>query len=61
VRLGPVTPDYFNAIRIPGVQGRAFTEQDSDDAPAVIIVSPLDRPPSLAWPESNREATHPQL
>ena len=33
-----VTPDYFRAMRIPVMQGRAFTEQDAATAPPVALV-----------------------
>lgn len=34
-----VTPDYFRAMEIPLVQGRAFTRQDKMGSPAVVIVN----------------------
>ena len=34
-----VTPGYFTAMRIPLLQGRLFTEQDSEKAPKSAIVS----------------------
>jgi predicted permease len=34
-----VSPDYFRALAIPIVQGRAFTDRDAVDAPAVVIVT----------------------
>jgi putative ABC transport system permease protein len=34
-----VTPDYFHAMSIPVLSGRAFTERDVNDAPPVIIVN----------------------
>jgi putative ABC transport system permease protein len=34
-----VTPDYFRAVRVPVVRGRAFDERDTEDAPKVIIVN----------------------
>ena len=33
-----VTPGYFEALRMPLVEGRFFTDSDSPDAPKVIIV-----------------------
>jgi len=46
-----VSPDYFRAMGIPLVMGRAFTESDTADAPPVAIVSEV-----LArqlWPREN--------
>jgi predicted permease len=34
-----VTPDYFRTMGISLQQGRAFTEQDTFEAPAVVIIS----------------------
>jgi predicted permease len=34
-----VTPDYFKVMQIPILQGRAFNEHDTEDAPPVVIVS----------------------
>jgi predicted permease len=34
-----VSPNYFRAMSVPMVQGRAFTEQDKDGAPRVLIVN----------------------
>ncbi|HKG79204.1 MAG TPA: ABC transporter permease [Pyrinomonadaceae bacterium] len=34
-----VSPNYFRAMSVPLVQGRAFTEQDKEGAPRVMIVN----------------------
>jgi putative ABC transport system permease protein len=34
-----VTPNYFRAMGIPIVQGRAFTDRDADNAPLAMIVN----------------------
>jgi hypothetical protein len=34
-----VTPQYFDALRVPLVRGRAFTPSDGPEAPPVIIVN----------------------
>jgi predicted permease len=34
-----VTPKYFDAMRIPLLQGRDFTDRDTADAPPVVIVN----------------------
>jgi putative ABC transport system permease protein len=34
-----VTPNYFRAMRVPVLQGRAFNDRDNESAPFVIIVN----------------------
>jgi putative ABC transport system permease protein len=34
-----VTPNYFRAMSIPLVQGRAFTDRDSENAPQTLIIN----------------------
>ncbi len=43
-----VTPDYFQAMSIPLLQGRSFTEQDTTNAPWVVVVD--EQVARLAWP-----------
>jgi len=33
------TPDYFHALQIPLVAGRAFTDQDTEQTPKVVVVN----------------------
>lgn len=46
-----VTPGYFDVLRIPLRQGRAFDERDGPDAPRVIVVS--ERLARSHWPAGN--------
>ena len=34
-----VSPEYFDAFRIPVLKGRAFTERDREGAPGVVIIN----------------------
>jgi predicted permease len=34
-----ITPDYLRAMSIPIVRGRAFTSQDTADAPFIVLIS----------------------
>ena len=36
--LRDITPDYFRAMGIPLIQGRAFTEHDGPDSPRVVVI-----------------------
>jgi putative ABC transport system permease protein len=42
------TPDYFHAMGIPVRQGRSFNEQDTTNAPLVVVVD--EQVARLAWP-----------
>src|SRR5438552_2620704 len=46
-----VTPGYFQAMGIQMLQGRSFTEQDTANAPWVVVVD--ERVARLAWPGEN--------
>jgi len=37
--LRPVSPNYFNLLKIPVIRGRAFTDGDRADGPQVVVVS----------------------
>lgn len=37
--LSYVTPDYFRALRVPLLRGRAFTDADDRDGPSVVVVT----------------------
>jgi predicted permease len=45
------TPDYFSAAGIPVLQGRPFTEQDTMNAPLVVVVD--EQVARRAWPGEN--------
>jgi len=34
-----ITPDYFNAMKIPVEEGRAFAETNTDKSPKVVIIN----------------------
>jgi putative ABC transport system permease protein len=34
-----ITPNYFEVMNVPLLRGRAFTEQDKEDSPPVVIVN----------------------
>jgi len=54
--IGFVTPNYFAALKIPFRSGRAFTEQDQQNAePVVIIDETLARE---YWPNENAIGKH---
>jgi len=46
-----VTPDYFQTMSIPQLQGRSFTEQDRENTPNVIIVN--EALASRYWPNQD--------
>lgn len=49
--MRPVSPGYFDAVRIPLLEGRTFTAADGpDDAPVVIVDETVAR---LYWPSGS--------
>jgi putative ABC transport system permease protein len=46
-----ITPDYFRAMQIPLTTGRAFSDQDSDQSPKVLIINQTMARQS--WPGEN--------
>ncbi len=61
IRCTPVSPDYFDLLRIPLVQGRSFTEHDNDTSyPAAIVSESVAK---RLWPNENplgKTLTHGQ-
>lgn len=63
MRIAEVTPDYFEALELPIVRGRAFTEQDRAGSTPVVILTeaavreyfpnedPIGRHITLGWSE----------
>jgi predicted permease len=39
VQYRRVSPDYFKTMRIPALQGRVFSDEDTADRPPVVVVS----------------------
>jgi len=53
---GAVTPDYFNILRIPLLNGRLFTGADAEKASEVVVVS--DATARQYWPGENAIGKH---
>jgi putative ABC transport system permease protein len=47
-----ITPEYFQALQIPLVAGRAFTDRDTEDAPKVIVINKSMAIQSFGSPEA---------
>lgn len=46
------TPEYFEALEIPLIAGRAFTDRDTEDAPKVIVINKSLAIQSFGSPEA---------
>lgn len=46
-----IAPHYFRTLRIPLIQGREFTDQDKEGAPAVAIIS--EKLAQKLWPDES--------
>jgi len=53
---GAITPDYFNILRIPLLNGRLFSEADSEKSSEVVVVS--DATARQHWPGENPIGKH---
>jgi predicted permease len=51
VGCNPVTPDYFDTMRIPIIQGRGFTHSDDEKGANVIVVN--ETLAEQVWPGQN--------
>jgi putative ABC transport system permease protein len=52
----PASPEYFHALQIPLVAGRAFDDRDTDKSPKVVIINePMAR---KLWPNQNPIGRH---
>jgi putative ABC transport system permease protein len=51
VGVRAITPDYFQTMSIPILQGRSFTEQDRENTPNVLIVN--EALANRYWPNQN--------
>jgi putative ABC transport system permease protein len=51
-----VSPTYFDALRIPVVEGRAFTDRDTAESPRVAIVNQTLA--ARTWPNANPLGRH---
>ena len=59
VSVRVITPEYFNAMRIPLLQGRGIQESDSADSAAVVVVSKAMA--QQFWPNENPIGHHLKL
>jgi putative ABC transport system permease protein len=54
-----VSPDYFRAMAIPVLRGRAFTDRDLDQSPGVVVVT--ERLAQRLWPGQDALGKHVKL
>jgi putative ABC transport system permease protein len=47
-----ITPEYFQALQIPLIAGRTFTDRDTEDAPKVIVINKSLAIQSFGSPEA---------
>jgi putative ABC transport system permease protein len=47
-----ITPEYFQALQIPLIAGRGFTDRDSEEAPKVILINKAMAIQSFGSPEA---------
>jgi len=47
-----ITPEYFQALQIPLLAGRGFTDRDSEEAPKVIVINKAMATQSFGSPEA---------
>jgi predicted permease len=51
VMYNPVSPTYFDTLRIPLISGRTFTDADSKEAPEVVVINQAMA--AKFWPKEN--------
>jgi putative ABC transport system permease protein len=49
--FNPISPEYFQTMRIPLLKGRPFTEADTEQSPAVVVIN--ETMARRFWPNEN--------